>query len=336
MRSLDRAQGCRGGAPSTGGGFQGIDDTGTFFNGNFLQILTNSIATVYGVYSTGSYGRSTNNTFEMLGSVSGVTAYGNYLDTSGGDAPTNWYVGFNTLQGTILPDWLNGNGTNSVGSGIGALDLCAPKIANCVVGAQSLPAGILGEYASSLGGTLNTAEGQGSTILGGVGGSDTTASGGNFGMAIYGGANTLTGTGSSVAKKQWQIEVLGGQTSSTNPLRLLADPQQTLSPTNCDALPNTSAEVFDLYIVGNDAASIGNVASIHYTGELLVRGGNAASTTLINANATSIVESQGTGSSASYTVTHDRTNGCLSVSVTAPNSDAWDWAAAISPAVQVQ
>ena len=272
----------------------------------------------------------------MLGSVSGVTAYGNYLDTSGGDAPTNWYVGFNTLQGTILPDWLNGNGTNSVGSGIGALDLCAPKIANCVVGAQSLPAGILGEYASSLGGTLNTAEGQGSTILGGVGGSDTTASGGNFGMAIYGGANTLTGTGSSVAKKQWQIEVLGGQTSSTNPLRLLADPQQTLSPTNCDALPNTSAEVFDLYIVGNDAASIGNVASIHYTGELLVRGGNAASTTLINANATSIVESQGTGSSASYTVTHDRTNGCLSVSVTAPNSDAWDWAAAISPAVQVQ
>jgi hypothetical protein len=83
-------------------------------------------------------------------------------------------------------------------------------------------------------------------------------------------------------------------------------------------------------VVGIDTSNAGNVARYRLLDGLLYRGATAAATQVVNGASNAPPNgSIGSGSAAAFTTVADTTNGCLALSVTPPNGDAWHWAARV-------
>ena len=145
-----------------------------------------------------------------------------------------------------------------------------------------------------------------------------------------GGSFTVTGTqpgGTGFANSA--VYLLVAKTASTAAARLTTDGSPP-SGSNCVNPAANSADNLFVEVVGIDTASAGNVARYRLLDLLLYRGATAAATQLVNgASAAPPNGSIGAGSTATFTATADTTNGCLALSVTAPNADAWHWAARV-------
>jgi hypothetical protein len=117
--------------------------------------------------------------------------------------------------------------------------------------------------------------------------------------------------------------------SSTAAARLTAD-GGAANTGNCVVLPNNSHTQFEIRVSGRDTSAAGNWADWASTSvNALDRGANAAATTYSGSftAATAAQASAGTGSTATLQLSADTTNGCLNVSIVAPNSNAWRWVA---------
>ena len=83
-------------------------------------------------------------------------------------------------------------------------------------------------------------------------------------------------------------------------------------------------------ITGIDRTTGASAARYRLLDTMLLRGASAATTTMVNAvTAAAPNGSIGSGGTASFTAAADTTNGCLALSVTPPNADAWHWAARV-------
>ena len=156
---------------------------------------------------------------------------------------------------------------------------------------------------------------------------------------------TLTGTTTIQAQSNAGFKVTGaapgGGTSAANTYLLIASTSATtttrltvdgaaVGAANCiNPAANTALDMF-IEVVGIDTTSAGNVARFRSLDTLLYRGATAASTQLVNgASAQPPNGSIGAGSGAAFTVAADTSNGCLALSVTPPNTNAWHWAARV-------
>ena len=123
--------------------------------------------------------------------------------------------------------------------------------------------------------------------------------------------------------------ILVGKSSSTAATRLTTD-GNVAGAANCINPVANSADDLFVEVVGIDSASAGNVARYRALDVLLYRGATAASTQVANGATAAVPNgSIGTGGSAAFTVAADTINGCLALSVAAPNGDAWHWAARV-------
>ncbi|MFH6787059.1 MULTISPECIES: right-handed parallel beta-helix repeat-containing protein [Methylobacterium] len=139
------------------------------------------------------------------------------------------------------------------------------------------------------------------------------------------GPDSLGGSGLAMTCQH----VLRQVSTSTSPVRLTSN-QAAAGSANCVNLPNNAHMQLELRVSGRDTSSAGNWADWAATGvNALDRGASAAATTYSGAfsTATAAQASAGAGSAASLQVTADTSNGCLDVSVTAPNTNAWRWVA---------
>ncbi len=141
---------------------------------------------------------------------------------------------------------------------------------------------------------------------------------------------TLTGTnpGAGGAARERHY-LLVNTTTSTTPTRLTVNGG---APTtgNCVNPPaNTALDLF-VEVVGIDTTTSGNASRYRALDVLMYRGATASATQVVN-GATNAAPNGGIGSggSAAYTVAADTANGCLALSVTAPNADTWHWLARI-------
>ena len=197
-----------------------------------------------------------------------------------------------------------------------------------------------------LGGSNNTASGS-AAVAGGTGAlaSATGAvaigygpwAAGNY-SAAFGNSSTDRGfVGRSVyasspfanhGDAQVGLQILRAVTTNTTPTRLTAD-GNAAGTANTVNLPNNCAYSFQVEMVGLDTTTAGNYYRARTIDGLVTRGASASTTAVAtggNAGALSV----GTGSTASYTVTADTTNGGVNITVTAPNTDTWHWVARVS------
>ncbi len=125
------------------------------------------------------------------------------------------------------------------------------------------------------------------------------------------------------------VYMLVAKTSSTAAARLTADGNAP-GAANCINPPANAADDLFVEVVGIDTTAAGNVARFRALDVLLYRGATAASTQVVNGAAAAAPNgSLGSGSTAAFTVAADTANGCLALSVAAPNADAWHWAARV-------
>ncbi len=123
--------------------------------------------------------------------------------------------------------------------------------------------------------------------------------------------------------------VLQASTTAATSTRLTIDGQAP-GAGNCVNLPNASAYSASVDITGVDRTTGASAARYRLLDIMLLRGASAASTALVNGvSAAAPNGSVGSGSAASFAASADTTNGCLALSVTPPNADAWHWAARV-------
>ncbi len=123
--------------------------------------------------------------------------------------------------------------------------------------------------------------------------------------------------------------VLQASTTSATSTRLTTDGQAP-SVGNCVNLPNGSAYSASVDITGIDRTTGASAARYRLLDIMLLRGTSAAATSLVNGVSTAAPNgSVGSGSATSFSAAADTTNGCLALSVTPPNADAWHWAARV-------
>ena len=123
--------------------------------------------------------------------------------------------------------------------------------------------------------------------------------------------------------------LLVGSSTSTAATRLTTD-GLAAGTANCVNPPNNAA--FDLFVevVGLDTTTDASASRFRAIDVMMLHGTTAASTQVVNGAAAAAANGGiGSGSSATYTVAADTTNGCLTVSVTPPNADTWHWAARV-------
>ena len=98
------------------------------------------------------------------------------------------------------------------------------------------------------------------------------------------------------------------------------------STTNCiNPAANTALDLF-VEVVGIDTTAAGNVSRYRALDVLMYRGATAATTQVVNGASNAAPNGGiGSGNAAAYSVAADTTNGCLALSVTAPNADTWHW-----------
>jgi hypothetical protein len=123
--------------------------------------------------------------------------------------------------------------------------------------------------------------------------------------------------------------LLIGNTSATVATRLTVDGNAPGSANCINPAANTALDLF-IEVVGIDTTAAGNVSRYRLLDVLLYRGASSAATQVVNgASGAPPNGSIGSGGAAAYTVAADTTNGCLALSVAAPNTDTWHWAARV-------
>lgn len=125
------------------------------------------------------------------------------------------------------------------------------------------------------------------------------------------------------------VYVLEASTTAATPSRMTTD-GNAAGPANCINLPNASAYSANVDITGIDRTTAASAARYRVLDVMLLRGASAAATVIVNGvTAAAPNGSVGSGSAASFTVAADTANGCLALSVTAPNADTWHWSARV-------
>ncbi len=123
--------------------------------------------------------------------------------------------------------------------------------------------------------------------------------------------------------------LLIGSTTSTTTTRLTVDGNPPAGNNCVNPASNTALNMF-IEVVGIDTTTAGNVSRYRLLDGMLYKGSNNASTQFVNGVAGAAPNgSIGSGSAAAFTTAADPTNGCLALSVTAPNADTWHWAARV-------
>ena len=156
----------------------------------------------------------------------------------------------------------------------------------------------------------------------------------NAGIAVLGGIKTDVITVNGVAPggsgfARSGTYMLQASTTAATATRLTADGLGP-SPTNCVNLPSASAYSASVDITGIDRTTWTSAARFRLLDVMLLRGASASTTAIVNGAAASAPNgSVGGGTSASVTAAADTTNGCLALSVTPPNGDAWHWSARV-------
>lgn len=98
-------------------------------------------------------------------------------------------------------------------------------------------------------------------------------------------------------------------------------------------LSNNSAMVVDISCVGFDYTNVTDAVSARVEGLLVIRGANAAATSLPGTPAAMTnVQGTVTGLTTTWSLTADTTNGSLNLSVTPPNTNAWTWGCSVRAA----
>ncbi|GJD57429.1 right-handed parallel beta-helix repeat-containing protein [Methylobacterium dankookense] len=176
-------------------------------------------------------------------------------------------------------------------------------------------------YAATAFGQLNTVGGPFSFVRGANAGDDN----------LYGADCFASGTSSVTGGAMACEHVLRATSAGTGATRLTAD-GAAAGAANCINLPNGSHSQMEIRISGRDTTANGVFADWASTGvAALDRGANAAATIYSGsfATATAAQASGGAGRTAMAQVSADTVNGCLNVSVTAPNRNAWRWVATV-------
>ncbi len=154
------------------------------------------------------------------------------------------------------------------------------------------------------------------------------------GLAVLGGlkadALNINGTApGGIGFARSGTYMLEASTTAATATRLTTD---GLGPSaaNCVNLPNASAYSATVDITGIDRTTAASAARYRVLDVMLLRGASAAATVIVNGvTAAAPNGSVGSGGTASFTAAADTANGCLALSVTPPNADAWHWSARI-------
>ncbi|HUO53842.1 MAG TPA: glycosyl hydrolase family 28-related protein [Rhodoblastus sp.] len=218
-------------------------------------------------------------------------------------------------RGSKAVDWqpCRGNGTQVAS---GANSTIAGGCSNTASGPYSFVGGGYGNTASGTrvtiaGGYTNSATGQYSAAVGGLYGADY----GNYGLNFY-----ASGDFSIAGDAEIAWGVLRASTSSTSATRLTSDGSGTANAMNVFNLANNMARLFDLTCLYRDTVTSA-AATWSWQNVLVTRGVNASTTT---ASAPSVVAGPTIGSpgASAPTIAADTSQGGLSVTFTAPNTDA--------------
>jgi hypothetical protein len=292
--------------------------TGTMFNG------------VASPVQIGSYKGTPSKAVSLVGSTHAF-ASGDFASLTDG-ATVGLTVGVQT-----------DNATSKAVSGSGA------KIA--VVGQQDATNSVFDPRSTVLWGQQNTV-GQSLSAAGGYGNNSN-----GYANMVFGQGNVATGgfsfvrgwlgnddgvlgsdcyasgapDGATAGQAQACQHVLYASSSSTAAKRLTAD-GGAAGAANCINMPNGSHAQMEIRISGRDTTASGVFADWASTGvSALDRGASAAATTYAGSfsTATAAQASGGAGNTAQAQVSADTANGCLNITVTPPNGNAWRWVATV-------
>ena len=200
--------------------------------------------------------------------------------------------------------------------------------ASSVSGPQG-PAGVAGPQGPT--GSQGAAGPQG--VAGAVGPTGPSANATLTGVTTItlrnGGKLLIQGTQAGVGQVNSGRYLLVASTASTVPARLTSD-GATAGNTNCvNPPPNTVVSAY-IDVTGLDVTTGASAARMRFLDVMMLRGGTATATTVVNGGTAQSPNGIIGTAPALFAVVADTTNGCLNVSVTPPNSDAWHWAARIS------
>ena len=297
------------------------------------RITSNQVASgVQAVIVGGERNRASNTQAVVVGGNTNL-ASGQYTHIGGG------------ASNTASADYANvGGGVSNTASG--SVSVVAGGQSSTATAYMSSTLGGLSnvstnQYASNLGGQSNTSSGSHSTV---IGGSSNTASG-NY--SIAGGTGSVANANNSIALGNGaSVNIVVGRNAFANQLNVIGDAQTskfilrklTTNATpltltsdasggfafNQVTLPNNSAFRFKGTIIGKQTAST-NHAAWDIDG-LIVRGTNAAATTLSISNVTLV---QNTPAWGTPTLAANTSLGCLQIQVTGAASTNIVWVAII-------
>ena len=232
----------------------------------------------------------------------------------------------------------------------GAQGIAGPAGSQGTVGAQGAAgsAGSMGA-AGAVGpaGSTGPAGTVGATgVAGATGATGATGAQGAQGAAASTASVTLSGATTISVRAGGKLVVQGAQpgtgqasagtyllvaaTSSVAATRLTTDGAPP-SGGNCVNPPAGTAISAVVDFTGLDTSTGASAVRMRFLDVLLLRGVSASATTVVNGSANSAPNGViGTGSATVFAVAGDTVNGCLAVSVTPPNADAWHWSARIT------
>ena len=145
-----------------------------------------------------------------------------------------------------------------------------------------------------------------------------------------GGRLTVQGSQPGSGQANSGTYLLVASTTTTTASRMTTDGAAPNSGNCVNPAAGTAVSVVADF-TGIDTTTGSSAVRFRLLDVLLLRGASAAATTVVNGATSSTPNGViGTGSATTFAVVADTTNGCLAVSVTPPNTDAWHWSARIN------
>jgi len=144
-----------------------------------------------------------------------------------------------------------------------------------------------------------------------------------------GGKFIVQGTQAGAGQVNSGRYLLVASTASTVSARLTSDGAAAGAANCVNPAANTVVSAY-VDITGIDATTGTSAARMRFLDVLMLRGATATATTVVNGGTAQSPNGVIGTAAAQFAVSADTANGCLNVSVTPPNSDAWHWAARIS------
>ncbi|PPQ31776.1 hypothetical protein CCR94_08040 [Rhodoblastus sphagnicola] len=193
----------------------------------------------------------------------------------------------------------------------------------------------VGAEESAAGGNGNQVYGYGSVAFGASNKSGGSFSSANGYMAnddsLYGARCFASGstTGGSGGQELCQ-HVLRARSTSASAVRLTSD-GSSAGAFNCLNLPDNSHSQFMIMVSGFNPTAVSSANWSSNGPNILTRASGVSSVYYTGSytSQTTAPVGTGTGTSAKLQLSADTTNGCLNVTITPPDSNTWDWEAAI-------